>query len=85
MNRRVHLSVGSIHMLEFMDLGVENIRGSNHPPTLSGKIAYFGEDQFGRCLPWMAYTYYTFSDSHNSARQVRNMTSEAEVVSGQHY
>ena len=44
-------------MLEFMDLGVENIRGSNHPPTLSGKIAYLGEDQVGRCLPWMAYTY----------------------------
>ena len=39
----------------------------------------------GKVLAVDAIYLYTFSDSHIAARQVRNGTSEAQVVSGQYY
>lgn len=71
-------------MLGYMDLGVEYIRGSTHPQTPSGKNAY--HRGLSRKVHAVDAIYvYAFSDFQNAARQVRNVTSEAEVVSGQYY
>ena len=48
--------------------------------TIRQECILFG----GKVFPMDATYLYAFCASHNAARQVRTVTSEAEVVSGQY-